>query len=327
MRYCEYCGAQRSDTAKYCSKCGNKVGNIIGHLADESKADKVQPQASEMYLKPFVSIPFGKRIRLSLFLAILISIILLAAYLFRPSGQDIAADKSSQPLTINSIKTESIDAPKTIPPTPLRDDSLEKAKALALLKQVPVLNVGPLEPVAMQDFNKVGFGKDGKEYSVAIDEVKNKIIVKVFNEQKQLVFEKEVGLIGITYAVPFLIERIGSKQSDLVLYRGAKGSGAYLVGVEVIGEQAGRIKSLLSSDTDSKESWKDGVSAVQVVNKHTLVKSKDGRVYMKYRRRVEKWNGPEVSKPSKEYARELMWNASRLVYELGPEYFLEERQP
>ena len=324
MRYCEYCGAQRSDTAKYCSKCGNIVGNITGNTADESKTDKVQTQLSEIYLKSFASIPFGKRIRRSLFLAILISIILLAAYLFRPSGQNIAADKSSQPLTINSIKTESIDAPKTIPPTPLRDDSLEKAKALALLKQVPVLNVGPLEPVAMQDFNKVWFGKDGKEYSVAIDKVKHQRIVKVYNEQKQLVFEKE---IGGDYAVPFLIERIGSKQSDLVLYRGAKGSGAYLVGVEVIGEQAGRIKSLLSSDTDSKESWKDGVSAVQVVNKHTLVKSKDGRVYMKYRRRVEKWNGPEVSKPRKEYARELMWNASRLVYELGPEYFLEERQP
>lgn len=69
----------------------------------------------------------------------------------------------------------------------------------------------------------MGLAKMVKEYSVAIDEVKNKIIVKVFNEQKQLVFEKEVGLIGITYAVPFLIERIGSKQSDLVLYRGRKG--------------------------------------------------------------------------------------------------------
>ena len=80
MRYCEYCGAQRSDTAKYCSKCGNKVGNIIGHLADESKADKVQTQANEMHLKPFASIPFGKRIRRSLFLAILISIIILAAF-------------------------------------------------------------------------------------------------------------------------------------------------------------------------------------------------------------------------------------------------------
>lgn len=38
---------------------------------------------------------------------------------------------------------------------------------------------------------------------------------------------------------------------------------------------------------------------------------------------MKKWNGPEVSKPSKEYARELMWNASGLVYELGPEYFLK----